>query len=618
MRSNSRKPKSCLALLALLLALLSGCGEESGKEPLVLSGTFTLPEAAGETDAPVVVSVARTVDAAALEENPEDAVIDYVAADRETGEFRIELSERDVRPGEQVYLIALLDSNYSGDVPFPEAGDWIGIYNDGKSLSPAYTVREEANTGIRIDITRRVYEYEASVSGRVLGEETGPVTLVAYAGVVSSSDFSALDFDSVIGFARLEKEAGPAPYTMNILPFGRAAPVEAVQVFALLDKNENRMVDAGDQVGFFSRGEAFSTPFTVEAGTETTDIDLTFQLDVPEPAGAPISLIGTAPGPVRRDAPLYITVFSADDPGDVFEDPYAALAYFYRVPEEVVNYEVDLSGTGLYPGDTAVVAALSDRDFSGGFPRITAGDRVGLVQNKASYQLTTELGYGVNVIPPSGSTFSLDKNVFAFDASIDYVLDLSDAGQFGQQSRIIVLAVHVDGVRVSLCPAGRVDLEIDIDYLLGLDVLPAAAYDEIGLEGASPGGGKRLSLLPALYENILVKPDARPPEPLVRGYGHGTGKERTAYLAAILDKNGNLRLDRGDEVGYHSCDPVEIIDGEAPDADPGLLEGICIPAGFSGLVHIPAPVSRITAGVNRKPSDDGEGEPYRISHFFEP
>ena len=564
-----------LCLLFLLLLLSPGCGEEDSDEPsLILSGTLTMPEAVKQSDAPVMVAVSQSMDADALAAQTADAVIAYVTADKAAGTFRIDLTEAPVAPGDEVYLIAFADNNYSGDVPFPDAGDWIGIYFNEERLTPAYTLDSGTNTGIHIDINREVFDYQAAITGDILGDDTGPVTLVAYTGEITSSDFSALDFDEVMGFAQVQKAPGPIPYQLDILPYGKDVPIENLQVFALLDKNQNQQVDAGDRIGFYSTGEEVSTPITLPAG-RVGGIDLQFQLTVPEPSGYDIRLSGIVPDAPHQDPdrPVYITVFSAENPAGVFENPYAALKYFYKVPAGEATYDIDLSQTDIVPDRPVIISALKDNDSAGALPGLTSGDKLGLVQNKDLYQLTTELTEGTNVIPPSGYEFELNKNVYEFEAGIAYQVDLSSAENFGPQSRLIVMALHVDGLEFNILPP---DLIIDIDDLLALDILTAA--DTAALENdADPQvtAAMELPVWTALYEQIQVFEDAGPSETLIEP----TAGE-TAYLIAILDKNGNLRIDGDDEVGYYS------------------------------QFGVPATLDQITAGVN-------EG-PYRISNFFSP
>ncbi|MBS3759023.1 MAG: hypothetical protein KGY61_10215, partial [Desulfobacterales bacterium] len=119
-----------IAAVCCIFLILSGCGDESHHHhhEVTLSGTLGVPSAAMDTEAPVMVAVTNTVDARILEDQSKEAVIDYVAADKARAEFRIDLTEKGVHPGDEVFLIAFVDNNYSGDVPFPDEGDMIGVY----------------------------------------------------------------------------------------------------------------------------------------------------------------------------------------------------------------------------------------------------------------------------------------------------------------------------------------------------------------------------------------------------------------------------------------------------------------------------------------------------------
>jgi hypothetical protein len=530
------------------------------------------------------------------------------------------LSNTGLAAGDEVIVIGFWDRDYNGAIPVLSVGDFLGIYAEAGTVTPAIELVDGGNAGLEINITREVFDYEAQITGEILGDETGPATLVAYAGEISSSDFTALDFDQVVGFTTMTKEINATPYTLDILPYGKDVPIENVQVFALLDKNESETVDGGDKIGFFSEGSQFSTPITIPEG-RIGAIDIRFKFDVDAPSGFNISIAGTAPGPVNRTKPVYITVFDSDNPNEVVENPFAGLKYFYKVPRTLVNYRIDLSSTDIYPGDEVLIAALWDKDFAGGFPEPSRGDKLGIVQNKETYEFTAELNCGTNVIPPPDFDFKLNKNVFEFDASIEYGLDLTDAGPFGQESRIIVLSIHVDGVDISFAASGQIDLNIDIDYLLGVDILSAAEYGFIGIGEREPGicCQKQLPILTAIYERVLVKENSRPPEPLIKGYDHGGEKERTAYLVAILDKNGNTRLDMGDEIGYYSRSSITVNEDDERVIELPCCPGeIVVPDWFTGILQLPTPIPRITKGVNREARSDGSQGPYWISHFIEP
>nr|MDA3896244.1 hypothetical protein [Desulfobacteraceae bacterium] len=242
-----------LIIFAAVLGIL-GCGDESNDPGLFLSGTYSLLGDGQSMDSPVLVVLTNSIDADLLENNPRDVVIEYMVADKSNNTFRMDLSSKNISLEDDVFLIAFADNNYTGAVPFPDTGDLIGVYAQTGRISPAIRLKPGENDGFHIDINREVFDYEASISGTILGEDVGDVTLVAYAGDIDSSDFTAIDFDEVIGFTTVNKKDASLDYTLNILPYGKNVPIENVQVFALLDANNSETVDAGDRIGFYSEG----------------------------------------------------------------------------------------------------------------------------------------------------------------------------------------------------------------------------------------------------------------------------------------------------------------------------------------------------------------------------
>jgi hypothetical protein len=532
--------------------------------------------------------------------------------------FSFDLSDSGLCPGDEVMVIGLWDRDFVAGFPDFTPGDFIGLYFEEGRLSPAFKLSDAQS--IHIEINREVFDYEASVSGTLLGNDAGEVILVAYAGEITSSDFSAINVNDVIGYQTLTKGASPKAYTLDILPFGKNVPIENVQVFALLDANGNEQVDGGDKIGFYGKGDEFSSLLTITNGTALTGIDIRFKFDVQKASGYDISITGTFSPPseyFRDDMPVYITVFDSDNPGDILNDPYSVLKYFYKMPQGEIYFDCDLSHTDLIPGDSVIIAALWDLDFAGGFPDPDRGDKIGLLVNKETYQFAAELSYGRNIIPSEDFEFKVNKNIYDFTANIDFALDLSDTGSFDMDSgKIIVVAIHVEGVHIGINLAGELEIEFDMDYLLGVDILPATQYDYIGVgQRKDPVPPRSLPILTALFEQVVVYESNTPPQPLIKGVDHGGEMERTAFLAAILDKNGNGQLDREDEIGYYGDDLVEIIDG-IPVDPPCCADIIDIPDWFSGRIYLPTPIKRIIKGPNQEKRENGTSGPYWIGHFI--
>jgi len=335
-----------------------------------------------------------------------------------------------------------------------------------------------------------------------------------------------------------------------------------------------------------------------------------------------MSMAGTFSVPsdyLSGDDPIFISVFESENPTEIIEDPFSVLKYYYKMPPTDFFFDFDLSNTDLKPGDDVIVAALWDRDYDGGFPNPTRGDRIGIVVNKETYQFTTSLNYGKNIVPPEGYEFRLNKRIYDFNASIHYARDLSDAGSFDtEKAQLIILAIHVEGVSIDISLSGEIELEIDMDYLLGVELLPGTEYDYIGIgDKEDPFCCRNLPVLNALYDQIVVYENNRPPQPIIKGVDHDSNFERTAYLVAILDKNGNGALDRNDEIGYYSRTAIDF-DGNNQTIDLPWIGEIILPDWFLGTLHFPTPIERIVRGLNQEEQQGGGTGPYWIGYFAEP
>lgn len=603
------------------VAFIFNVGTPSGV-PVSISGDFTFPGEYAENSPPVYIAVFDGTNPASVLEDPISAIRCFSRVPAGSDEFFLDLSQTGLSPDDKVLVMGLWDRDFAGGLPNFTKGDVVGIHRGEGRLSPTVTLAEGKNAGMDIEIGREVFDYEASVSGTILGTDAGQVILVAYAGEITSSDFSSLDFNEVMGYATVTKGECPLPYRMNILPYGKNVPLENIQMIALLDKNANGQADGGDRIGFYSPEEAISTLLALDDGADLIGIDIEFIFDVPEASNIPMTLDGTfsvSNDYLGSDAPVYVLVFDSDNPRTILKNPYASLKYFYRMPPDEVYFDIDLSKTDLSPGDPVMVAALWDKDFEGGFPSLSKGDRLGLLINKETYQFTTALNYGKTIIPCRDCEFDINKRIYDFKADMDYAIDVRGAGSFDSETaRLMVLALHVDGVAMAVSVAGEIELNIDMDYLLGVDILPEIDYDYIGIgERTDPESPRKLPILTALYDQVTVWEQNAPPEPLINGVDHGQDTERTAYLVAVLDKNGNGAFDGDDAIGYYGDAVIEILEDYLPVDLPPWLGDLMIPDWFQGTLQVPAPVKRIVRGRNQEERADGTIGPYWISNFRE-
>ena len=606
-------------LLCIFVILLAGCGGsgDESNDALAISGTIRVTEAAAGVEGPVLVAVFNTADLDRIENDTKAAVVGMVAADASGRTFSMDLSETGLTAGDGIYVTAFIDADYSGSLPYPTPEDWVGFYVDGAALSPLLRLNPGSNSGIHIDIDRRVYDHEARISGTVDASESGTLTLIAYTGPMETSDFSKLKTDRIIAYRQVKKSAAPLPYDLRILPYGYDLPIEDVQAYAFLDVNGNESMDAGDRIGF--HGTAPDGPpslLAIESGLYA-GIDIAFSMDVMESSGHTLRLTGnlTAPdGYSDADDAFYLLVADTDLPGDLFENPLAHIKAFQSVNPDDSFFEMDLSHTDLSPGDRVMVAALWDRDYRAGFPWPTPGDYAGLLQNNTTYAFTLSLSAGDNSIPAAGWELYANRIVYDFDAHIAYALDLEGAGAIDPQvAQVMVILLHADGLRLSFDILAGIQFEIDMDYVLAMDVIPAADADYFGGDTRQdPTIPRRLDLLPAVVEQLAVWEESMPPDPLIEPALSGPDGDATAFLVAVLDCDGDLRLGLGDKVGYWSSASIAVDGSVSLTIDlPGFGE-IEIPDWLIGLFDFPSPLPVITNGENREARSGQADGPYWI------
>ena len=90
-----------LIMLAALFGIL-GCGDDSDDSGLYLSGTYSLSGSDQNTDSPVLVILTNSIDADLLENDSRDIVIEYMVADTSNQTFRMDLSNKNIKPEDKV------------------------------------------------------------------------------------------------------------------------------------------------------------------------------------------------------------------------------------------------------------------------------------------------------------------------------------------------------------------------------------------------------------------------------------------------------------------------------------------------------------------------------------
>ncbi|MFO7557896.1 MAG: hypothetical protein R6X10_03615 [Desulfobacterales bacterium] len=543
---NIRALKTIIVVGSIFL--LISCGEKSKPQGMTLSGTIGGQGILDYPDKPVLVAALKNGDFGSLSANPLSTIITLISVDKTDFSFWIDLSETGLSPGDKIYLIAFVDVNFTGSTPFPDSGDMIGFYSEPDSLNAAYTLSSGPNTDIHIDINREIFSFDSDVSGIVTGTETGTLILIAYAGEILSSDFSKLDINAGIGFQELSKNSDPIPFAFKILPYGYNIPIENVTLFALLDVNRNGRIDSGDRIGYYSRNnDGYPTPITVQEGT-TENLSVTFYMDVhypPEKNENPsdteeVWLQGSFSMPdlyTREPAPLYIIITDADDSAGMLGDAALSVRYFERLPGGESFFRIDLSKTGLQPGDEVMIIGLWDRNNTGGFPKPDAGDYIGFYAGLESLSLAYVLQEGNNSVP----TICVSREIFSFDSTVSGTVADNLTGDL----TLIAYAGEILSSDFS---------KLDMDNIIG-------------------------------YANFNKENGPTPYELRIMPYGRDVPIE-TVYILALLDVNRNGKIDGGDKIGYH--DPsgnglpgtLTIIEGRISEIEINFYLEIPFPSGY--------------------------------------
>ncbi len=489
-----------------------------------LKGSLTYTDF--NSDAPVYIIVALADDINKLVENQLSAVTFFKRLEPGAASFEIDLSSTALVPSDKIAVIALQDKDFNGGFPNPTEKDMIGFYADSKKLTMEYTVKNGENTGVDIVINREVYAFKSKIKGTITDNRAGDVIITAYAGSIDSMDFiTEIDINKVIGYQKIGKVRGSVDYELDVLPYGINIPIENVYVFAILDNNKNGIPDKGDSIGYY-----YDSPnklpglINVDAG-DINKIDIGMVFDMPEPSNEDIFISGyfNPPQAYGTDsAPIFLIVADAGDPEALIKDPLSGIKFFSKIEKGEKWFDIDLSKSGIKPGEEVMILALWDRDYAGGLPYLTLDDYVGYYQNNDDFLVSVELDSGVNFISPvNGWDFSINKKIYDHNSAISFSFErggLQENIFYGAGEHVIVVAVHGDGVRFFM--------PYDIDYVIAMSSYIVDEKNEY-----------ILNILPAISTDVPVLEN---PFSL-----------NDVYIYAVLDENKNGKIDKGESAGYY-------------------------------------------------------------------
>ena len=537
-----------ITLLWITLLLIPACSEIPEKNMIYLSGKIDLGHAK-DTDSPAFVIIVKNSNIEninSMDGLSTDSIVDLFEVDP-THTFAIELSERGLVAGDKITIFAFIDKDYTLGIPFPNQGDIIGFYHESNEglLTTSYTLKNGLNDGVQITINREIFSFEADVTGTVAGNDAGDLTLIAYAGEITSSDFNELDLDAIIGYQTQPKGDAEVSFEIDVLPYGFNILEEDVYVYflAVLDINQNGKIDAGDKIGYYSDEDDMPVHTKIDETTTFLDSEIHLTMTVEDPSGVDMTLNGFISTPLDYtidSKPLYIVITDANDMDAIISDPTSTVKYFEKVPAGETEFDIDLSDSGLVPGDQAMVFALWDRDYEYGFPNPTADDHIGFCQNRNEILTSVRLTEGQNILTPSyGWEFRLDKRWVEHAASVEFTLNdgglplrldnNGDGNKLDPGDRIILTAIHKNGVNddwSGLIPPNF--LITDMDYILGMSTYTVTA---------DPDERYVLDIYPMINREIDVQENPFLIEDV--------------YVFSVLDENANGLLDKGEYIGYY-------------------------------------------------------------------
>ncbi|MFW5989072.1 MAG: hypothetical protein ACOCPQ_02440, partial [Desulfosudaceae bacterium] len=539
------------------LHLMQTISDSAGAD-LKVSGRVTLPYGGRNTSGrPVVVAVGET-DAMSGEGGGFSSLDYFKTIPPGRTSFELDLSGTGRQPGDEVVVTALWDKDYGGCFPDVTPGDMVGFYSDFDSRRFSLSLEEGGNTGLVIDINREVFDFEAEIGGTIHGDNYEfdggghEVTIVAYAGRFTSSNFDDLDPDGIIGYKTYSSAAFPLDYTLTILPYGHDVPIENAHLAVFVDTDDDGQIGAGDIIGYHALDAgSMPAPIAVTDGLTPAAADFDIYLMTalpPESPGHNISIRGNIERPAGYGVdsePVFIIVSEEQKAGSTVDMDFSSLKYFERVtPAGAVDFDIDLSSTSLEPGDRVSVMALWDKDFNG-FPVLTPqpeGDLIGIFMNKQGRtpSLSIELAEGVNPIMPDDTwEFKLNKRYYDHNASLLFQIEnyspLLGREFFHPGDQLIVVALtgqgvnEGDGFRNPLFGTNVIDPE----YIVGYDIMEVQE---------DPDYWYGLDIWKIIRDgNWIINPAPLPGE---RFLGD-------VYLFAVVDEDGDGLPADGDAVGFY-------------------------------------------------------------------
>jgi hypothetical protein len=156
--------KYLINIISILL-IITGINCGSDEAGLYVSGVLKVDTGKDMVTGPAFVVIATTDDFEMLQENMADYMVAMINVNEKDYSFVIDLAGSQIKPGDKITIFGFIDNDYSNGIPDLSVGDYLGFYFDEDTMETTYELLPGLNKDIEIVINRRVYDYEASVTG---------------------------------------------------------------------------------------------------------------------------------------------------------------------------------------------------------------------------------------------------------------------------------------------------------------------------------------------------------------------------------------------------------------------------------------------------------------------
>ena len=232
-----------------------------------------------------------------------------------------------------------------------------------------------------------------------------------------------------------------------------------------------------------------------------------------------IILTGTLQGEAlaeNPDQPVLVAVLPDDPQRPLTTPSLADVVLMVSADKTDYSFRMDLTESGLAPGQSVNLVAFVDMNYAGGLPSLDAGDMVGFFIDAQTFSAAYELKPGLN----DAGNLSINRKIYDHRASLQFRLaeNLGIVPAAGEN--VLVYAVHGQGLDL----AART---VDVDYVVGM------ASVVVGQDGPP----YPLDLLTAIYTGIAVSEDP-------------FGLSDLRLVAILDDAPANGRPDAGEYLGF--------------------------------------------------------------------